>query len=207
MATNAIYCLKFKARGLNATSGTPITGPVFANRDLGGIGSEMRVWLWQIWQRGIGGVLIWQSNYWTSGAAYPDGLQNPYNDPTSWVSGYSTKEGVKQAWGNGDGRFLYPPQDYDKTSMPIIAGPVDSIRWEMLRDGIEDYEYLAMLRRALETKKLSPPRRAELEKLLLVPEEISKDATTFTSDPAPIETRRAALARALEERALEELQP
>ncbi len=160
-------------------------------------GTEMRVWLWQTWQRGISGVLVWQSNYWTSSAAYPGSLQNPYADPMSWVSGYSTKAGVKQAWGNGDGRFLYPPENYDKTTAPIIAGPVDSIRWEMLRDGIEDYEYLAMLRRALANKNIAPARRATLEKLLIVPNEISKDATTFTRDPAPIESRRAELAAAL----------
>lgn len=159
--------------------------------------SEMRVWLWQTWQRGISGILVWESNYWTSGAAYPDSLQNPYADPMSWVSGYSTKTGTKIGWGNGDGRFLYPPENYDKTSTPLIAGPVDSLRWEMLRDGIEDYEYLAMLTRALTHKNLAPQRRAEVEKLLVVPQSITKDATTFTRDPAPIETRRAEIAQSI----------
>jgi len=54
-------------------------------------GTELRVWLWQTWQRNIEGVLVWQTNYWTSNTAYPD--------------------------------------------QPVLAGPVDSIRWEMLRDG------------------------------------------------------------------------
>ncbi|MCP4641325.1 MAG: DUF4091 domain-containing protein, partial [bacterium] len=71
-------------------------------------GTEMRVWLWQTWKRRIDGILIWQSNYWTSNAAYPDGLQNPYEDPMSWVSGYSTPGGKRKPWGNGDGRFIYP---------------------------------------------------------------------------------------------------
>ncbi len=39
---NTVYCLKFKARGFEATGGTPITGPVFANRDLGAIGEGWR---------------------------------------------------------------------------------------------------------------------------------------------------------------------
>ncbi len=160
-------------------------------------GSEMRVWLWQTWQRGVSGILVWESSYWTSGAAYPDALQNPYADPMSWVSGYGTKTGTKIGWGNGDGRFFYPPENYNKTAAPIIAGPVDSIRWEMLRDGIEDYEYLAILKRALQNKNLAPQRRAELEKLLAVPESITKDATTFTRDPAPIEARRAEIAQSI----------
>jgi hypothetical protein len=28
----------------------------------------------------------------------------------SWVSGYSTPEGKKEPWGNGDGRFIYPTE-------------------------------------------------------------------------------------------------
>ena len=34
--------------------------------------TELRVWLWQTWQRKITGVLVWQSNYWTSSAAFPE---------------------------------------------------------------------------------------------------------------------------------------
>ncbi len=73
--------------------------------------TELRVWLWQTWQRQIEGILVWHTNYWTSAAAYPDRAhpQNPYADPMGWVSGYSTPPGSRRAWGNGDGRFLYPP--------------------------------------------------------------------------------------------------
>ena len=34
---------------------------------------------------------------------------------------------------------------------PVFEDPVDSIRWEMIRDGIEDYEYLAILDDLLES--------------------------------------------------------
>ena len=66
------------------------------------------MWLWQTWQRDIRGILVWQSNYWTSSAAFPDKPQDPYEDPMGYVSGYSTPSGVKRYWGNGDGRFIYP---------------------------------------------------------------------------------------------------
>ena len=166
-------------------------------------GTELRVWLWQTWQRKIDGILVWQSNYWTSSAAYPDANhpQNPYNDPMGWRSGYSTPDGEKRPWGNGDGRFIYPPEAAADANPPgpVLDGPVDSIRWEMLRDGIEDYEYLAMLKRLLEAKKdkLSPGQRQEYAGLLDVPKEITSDMTTFTKDPAPIETRRDQVARAI----------
>jgi hypothetical protein len=165
-------------------------------------GTELRVWLWQTWQRGIEGILVWQSNYWTSDAAYPDGLQNPYEDPMGWTSGYSAPAGVRRAWGNGDGRFVYPPEAAaDGTQgRPVLEGPVDSIRWEMLRDGVEDYEYFAILRDLLKGRDdLGVEEHATFEKLLEVPRAVTESMTEFTRDPAPLEAHRHALARAIEE--------
>ncbi|MBI2298554.1 MAG: DUF4091 domain-containing protein, partial [Armatimonadetes bacterium] len=167
--------------------------------------TELRVWLWQTWQRKIDGILVWQSNYWTSGSAYPDPVhpQDPYADPMGWVSGYDTAAGTRAAWGNGDGRFVYPPEAAadGNPAAPVLDGPVDSIRFEMLRDGIEDYEYLVILRDLLRTRggRLAPARQKASEALLEVPAEITKDMTTFARDPAPLEARRDAVARAIEE--------
>ena len=74
-----------------------------------------------------------------------------------YVSGYGVPQGTKQYWGNGDGRFLYPPEAAAAPGLsgpdPVIAPPVSSIRWEMLREGIEDYEYLCLLRELLAKKR------------------------------------------------------
>ena len=164
--------------------------------------TEMRVWLWQTWQRHLQGVLVWQTNYWTSDAAYPDRPQNPYADPMSWVSGYSTEKGNKLPWGNGDGRFLYPPEAAasGQAHEPVLSGPVDSIRWEMLRDGIEDYEYFVMLKQGLAERgdRLGAEERRRDEALLEVPASVSAELTRFTGDPAPLEAHRDQLARAIE---------
>jgi hypothetical protein len=168
-------------------------------------GTELRVWLWQTWQRKIDGILVWQTNYWTSSAAYPDteNPQNPYEDPMGWRSGYSTPKGTKKPWGNGDGRFIYPPEAAADAHPPgpVLDGPVDSIRWEMLRDGIEDYEYMVILKRLLKAKKdkISTARLKKYTALLEVPEDITIDMTTFTKNPAPIEIRRDLIARAIAE--------
>ncbi len=164
-------------------------------------GTELRVWLWQTWKYNIEGILIWQSNLWTTDCAYPDTLQDPYKDPMSWIHGYGTKKGDKKPWGNGDGRFMYPPEGatgYQKET--ILDGPVDSIRWEMLRDGLEDYEYLVILRNALKAHgdKLGADERKRLEALLEVPANITTDLKHFTQDPAPIEAHRALVADAIE---------
>lgn len=164
-------------------------------------GIELRTWLWQTWQNGIDGILVWQSNYWHSEAAYTDSRQNPYDDPMSWMSTTNVPLGTKRPWGNGDGRLIYPPLksvDPDQTD-PILAGPVASMRWEMLRDGIEDYEYFAILRRLLDQHdNLSARERAHYERLLLVPDAVSKSTTHFSIHPAPLQRHRHALARAIE---------
>ncbi len=166
-------------------------------------GTELRVWLWQTWENKVEGILIWQSNYWTSDVAYPDTPQNPYEDPMGWVTGYGTPAGTKQPWGNGDGRFIYPPEAAagGRPAEPVLEGPVDSIRWEMLRDGVEDYEYFVILERLFEARRDQIPlnERGIYEGLLEVPDNISKSLTEFTKDPAPIEARRDAIARAIVE--------
>jgi len=163
--------------------------------------TDLRVWLWQTWKYGIEGILVWQSNLWTTSCAYPDRPQNPYEDPMSWEHGGTVKKGEKRPWGNGDGRFMYPPESCGDANppAPVLDGPVDSIRWEMLRDGIEDYEYLAILKRLIEEKRaiLSPARLKKLEALLRVPETITNDLRTYTKDPAPIEKRRDEIAKAI----------
>ncbi|HNS19073.1 MAG TPA: DUF4091 domain-containing protein [Sedimentisphaerales bacterium] len=168
-------------------------------------GTELRVWLWQTWQRKIDGILVWQTNYWTSSAAYPeaDRPQNPYEDPMGWTSGYSTPAGAKRPWGNGDGRFVYPPVAAADAhpGAPVLEGPVDSIRWEMLRDGIEDYEYFVILKRLVEAQgtRLSAEQKERYAAMLEVPASVTTTMTTFTKDPAPVEEHRNRLARAIAE--------
>ena len=115
--------------------------------------TELRVWNWQTWQRDIVGTLIWETVYWTSPTAFPGKPQNPYQDPMGYVSDGSMPPGTKQYWGNGDGRFLYPPLAAAVPGLsgrgPVIEPPASSIRLEMLREGIEDYEYLCILRERL----------------------------------------------------------
>ncbi|MBN2308633.1 MAG: DUF4091 domain-containing protein, partial [Candidatus Hydrogenedentes bacterium] len=104
-------------------------------------------------------------------------------------------------WGNGDGRFIYPPEAAAtaRQAETVLDGPVDSIRWEMLRDGVEDYEYFVILRDRLAERGegLSARERRRYEALLEVPEAVSEDLTHFATDPAPIEAHRHEVARAI----------
>lgn len=163
--------------------------------------TDLRVWLWQSWQAHVEGILIWESNWWTSSLAYPDARQNPYEDSMSWMEGYGVARGEKRPWAAGDGRLIYPPEAcFDGGKDPVLDGPVSSIRLEAQRDGIEDYEYLAMLKKILAQKRgtRTPDQVARFEKLLEVPDAISAGLTSYTTNPAPIAVRRQELAKAIE---------
>ncbi|HOD48959.1 MAG TPA: DUF6067 family protein [Candidatus Hydrogenedentes bacterium] len=164
-------------------------------------GTDLRIWAWQTWQYDVSGLLFWTTTLWTTGVAYPDHPQNPYEDPMGWKSNPYV-EGTREPWGNGDGRFAYPPEAAGGVAQqPVLDGPVSCVRMEMLRDGIEDYEYMVMLERLLDTKgdALPPRLKRRYERLLAVPREISENLTTYTKDPAPIEKHREKVARAIEE--------
>lgn len=70
----------------------------------------------------------------------------------------------------------------------------------MIREGIEDYEMLYMLRELLKQKgdTLSMVDRKSTEELLVVPESITTSMTEFTIDPRPILERRTAVAEMIE---------
>ncbi len=85
----------------------------------------------------MNGILYWATNFWNQ---TPD----PWLDPVTFISGFECSGGYVL---NGEGSLIYPG-DHAKsyTGQPDVNGPVSSIRFELLREGIEDYEYLWMLK-------------------------------------------------------------
>jgi hypothetical protein len=165
-------------------------------------GLELRLWPWQSWQYGVDGILVWETVYWNSPLVYPEPkIQDPWKDPMSYVSGYGFGPGHVGYWGNGDGRFLYPPRVISsRQNRPCQDGPVTSLRWENLRDGVEDYEYFWKLQS--EWNRVSSSAPVELQRtvpeLLEVPREISRDLTHFTTDPRVLLIHREKMARMIE---------
>jgi len=149
---------------------------------------DLRIWQWMSWKYDVTGSLIWATNYWYSPQRTRETgeYQNPWDDPMSYRSGGGGW------WGNGDGRFIYPPKvDPNSEHEPIVTGPVDSVRWEMLREGLEDYEYFATLSRLAGDD-------AAAAALLRIEPEIIESPREFTRDPQPLYARRAAIAEAIE---------
>ena len=74
------------------------------------------------------------------------------------------------------------------------------MRWENLRDGMEDYEYLWLLADEITRREKGPEvagkpeQLTEARRLLLVPDAVSRDLTHFALRPEPIRRHRRAVA-------------
>lgn len=81
----------------------------------------------------VTGTLYWATNIWLKYSSEKNAYER---DAGPW------KDPMRFPGGNGDGFLIYPSEDgtYD---------PVPSIRLKMIRDGMEDWEYLYLLRSKL----------------------------------------------------------
>ncbi len=135
-------------------------------------GIEHRILFWQAWALGIRGMQYWNIDYIPA-------WQNPEKDLLDATPV------------NGDGALVYPGPD----------GPINSVRWEIIRDGIEDYDYLSLFmdRRAklLEQggQEALLARAAEVFNL----EKIVPSLVTFTRDSQLLLQKRADVANMIEE--------
>jgi hypothetical protein len=150
---------------------------------------------------GVTGSLYWHTTYYGN---VPGGAaRNPWEEAMSWTPD------LTGTWGNGDGMLLYP-HTRERSSTPVIEGPVDSLRWEMLRDGIEDREYFWTLRQEMARLKtlegdatgrqLAAVRSAlqAAREALGGPDRLARSLTEYATDPLALLAERDALARAIE---------
>jgi hypothetical protein len=164
---------------------------------------NLRMWLWMTYKWGLKGILVWRADYWSSPTLFPPGvLQNPWADPMSYTVGYGVPFGQVNHWGNGDGRFLYPPnRDPGKDKTKYLVGPINSVRWEIMREGIEDYEYFVLLERAVKEPKGKTKNKGiigEAAKLLDFPAKLFTSGTEYTKDPLDLLRYRTRVAEMIE---------
>ncbi len=150
---------------------------------------------WYCWMYGVDGFEHWSSNYfWRNVRAGKPMDQKWPNVPWDSRTYY---------YFNGEGQLLYPGPD---------GTPYSSIRLENFRDGMEDYEYLFMLRELLDNYK-GNMTDAALDKYrqLLNPEEYLlykyprkikvtlENTLRYPDQPERILDTREKIARAIEE--------
>ena len=133
------------------------------NRFIDYLPIRVRIFTWLCFRKNIPGFLHWGYNYWSSSANQITHKQtiNPWDDTTG------------NRWPAGDPCVVYPPRDAGMTRSCVI----DSIRWELIREAMEDYEYLALTRELAEAGDMRA--RAILR---TVAEDIVPDWETHTRD-------------------------
>ena len=121
-----------------------------------------RVPAWIAWYDHLNGLLYWNMTYW-------DGLDDPWTDVPTYSDGTNEY--------HGEGCLLYPAYavGYD--------GVVPSIRLKALRDGIENYDYLAILEQQ--------GKRAEAEQVVA---QLDNSWFSWETDPGAYDTARQQLA-------------
>lgn len=127
-------------------------------------GIESRIPFWAAWKYRIRGFAYYSVTGWGS---------DPYTNPKP--------QGTNQ---NGDGFLLYPPKGGDL---------VTSIRWELLREGAEDYEYLL-----LAAGGAAPKTPAEAAGCDASVDSAVSSVTSFTRDASALKHLRDELGRMLE---------
>jgi len=153
----------------------------FANLFLDYPALEHRLLFWQTWQDHCTGFLyyainLWRPNYEGGDARWPDVPWNPRPE--------------KDFQFNGDGAFLYPGPN---------ATLLSSVRQEVITDGIEDYDYLCLLRDAARALKQGSPLAQRAADATQVPAELSASLTSFAQDPSVLLQQRERVGAALEE--------
>ncbi len=168
--------------------------PPYANFFVDEPAIDHRVLFWQARQAGATGVLYWCVCWW-------DGLPGPNSGKTAFPATpirFADHLRTYRSYGvNGDGLLIWPGPNMT---------PYPSVRLEVIRDGIEDYEYLALLSRCVEGAAALPEQRrpatqvlANARKLCTVPAAISESFISFTKDRSVLLAQRAAVANAIEE--------
>ncbi len=105
---------------------------------------------------GITGLLYWKTDNWTA---------DPWNDPNAMSPVYP-----------GEGMLIYPG------SQVGIAGVCPSMRLKWLRDGVEDYEYIQLLK-----------EEGVGEDALAIVATVGADWSNWTHNPATLEAARIQL--------------
>ena len=150
-----------------------------------------RIRFWMAEGQGLAGDLYW-CTMWYRGTNVS--TRNPWVDPMSIGSN-------EVPLGNGDGMLLYPPVKTPPTS-PLIAGPINSLRWELVRESLEDGEYFWLLRQGLQRARgrlgIGHPAIAEGEAARQQAIGLTRSIDDFEKDPQKLYAARLRLAEAIE---------
>ena len=147
----------------------PLPNPILMSHP----GLEARMTPWLAWAERVRGLLHYAATIWS---------QN-YSTNNPWIKPNLTGKD------NGDGFFFYPPNkngDFLDSCGQNGHRLVPSIRWENLRDGMEDYEYLYLI--AGGNPDIDVVNAADV-----FVEQVVDSRTKFVRNPADLQAVRCAM--------------
>jgi len=126
--------------------------------------ADLRMVSWITWRYDLGGILYWTSTFWRE-------VRDPWLDPVTWkLSGCNDPL-------SGEGSLIYPGNLVERyTGQENVFGPVSSIRFELLREGLEELELMNMLKKS--------GGESEVDKIV---GSICQGIRDFTRDPNAID--------------------
>lgn len=152
--------------------------------------TDLRVIMSMTWQKNVRGILYWCVNReWRTNLDIRDRWPA---DNRAWKPSIVNIFTGATVCRNGMGNLVYPGPEGK-----LYA----SLRLENLRDGIEDYEYYALLkRRTAELRRVRPdsPLIAEAEAALQVPADVAVDIDQYSHRPEPLMRRHDRLGDLIE---------
>lgn len=122
---------------------------------------DVRLLHWVNFKYGLTGYLHWGLNYWRN--------EDPFGQ-------------LEPDWGGGN---YLPPGD-SHIIYPGKRGPISSIRFEALRDGVEDFELLKLL------------EKKDAKKAREIADSVVRSLTDYVMDPAEFRKARAMIVKSLE---------
>lgn len=120
---------------------------------------------------GVDGFSFWAGNFWPTRSKEDRAWLN-WKPGDVWPCTASRNRPPWAGVNNGDGYVVYPGRD----------GPLPSIRLKVMRDGIEDYEYLHILR-SLGEQAANRRWRSEIEAALRIPADLIVSTRVYSKAP------------------------
>ena len=95
--------------------------------------ADCRMISWITWRYRLGGMLYWATTLWRE-------VRDPWGDAISWKRSHCNAPAA------GEGMLLYPGNLVERyTGQENVYGPVGSLRFALLREGLEELELLERL--------------------------------------------------------------
>mgnify|MGYP001812344850 CR=1 FL=1 len=131
---------------------------------------QFRILPWICYAHDLNGIHYWDIFHWPAGT-------NPWHDAGTFV--------IEDETFNGDGLLIYPPAPVALRGS-MAAKPCPSIRLKWLRDGMDDYDHLNILR------KTHPERAAQISA------RIAMGFADWENSPHEIAQARRAISKAMQ---------